>query len=234
MDLNNLEKKVNIIFKNKDLLKQAFIHRSYINENFKTGLNHNERLEFLGDAVLELVTTDFLYKKYPNHNEGDLTAYRSALVNTINLSEVAKELFFNDFLMLSKGEAKDMSRARSSILADAYEAFVGAVYLDQGYNKAAEFIANTALIKIDEINKIGQNIWLYRYALTLVNDKGIWDNVDYLESAIYSILDQSYNDFDLYIVKDGPISNKAEKLILYLQFDSIYNTFILPVFNNVT
>ncbi len=167
MKLEDFEKKTNIIFKNKDILKQAFIHRSYINENPRTNLHHNERLEFLGDAVLELVVTDFLYSKYKNHNEGDLTAYRSALVNAVTLSEVANELSFNDLIMLSKGEAKDLSRARSSILADAYEAYVGAIYLDLGYEQARNFIEKTVLIKTEEIIKKGA----YKDAKSFVQEK---------------------------------------------------------------
>lgn len=167
MTLEDFEKKTNIVFKNKDILKQAFIHRSYINENPRTNLHHNERLEFLGDAVLELVVTDFLYSKYKNHNEGDLTAYRSALVNAVTLSEVANELSFNDLIMLSKGEAKDLSRARSSILADAYEAYVGAIYLDLGYDQARNFIEKTVLVKTEEIIKKGA----YKDAKSFVQEK---------------------------------------------------------------
>jgi ribonuclease-3 len=130
-------------------------------------LVHNERLEFLGDAILELVTTEFLYTNYPHHNEGDLTSYRSALVNAVTLGSVADGLSFNDMLKLSKGEAKDISRARSSILADAYEAFIGALYLDQGYTSVKEFITKTLLIKTDEIIKQG----LYKDAKSFVQEK---------------------------------------------------------------
>ncbi len=167
MTLSEFEKKVNIKFNDKDLLKQAFIHRSYINENPKINLHHNERLEFLGDAVLELITTEFLFNKYKDHNEGDLTAYRSALVNTITLSEVANELSFNDLILLSKGEAKDVSRARSSILADAYEAFIGALYIDGGYEKVKEFITKTLLVKTDAIVRNGA----YKDPKSLVQEK---------------------------------------------------------------
>lgn len=156
-----------IAFNNDALLEQAFIHRSFINENARTGLSHNERLEFLGDAVLELVVTEYLYTKYPNHNEGDLTAYRSALVNAVTLGEVADELQMNDMLKLSKGEAKDVSRARSSILADAYEALVGALYLDQGYEQSRGFIERTVLIKTEDIIRKG----LYKDAKSFVQEK---------------------------------------------------------------
>ncbi len=157
----------NITFTDRALVEQAFIHRSYINENPRTGLVHNERLEFLGDAVLELVVTEYLYKKYPHQNEGDLTAYRSALVNAVTLGEVSSLLGFNDLIQLSKGEAKDVHRARSSILADAYEAFVGALYLDQGYAHAKEFITNTLLCKTEDIIRKG----LYKDAKSYVQEK---------------------------------------------------------------
>lgn len=167
MTLQEFTKNNNLEFKNQKLLEQAFIHRSFINENPRSGLEHNERLEFLGDAVLELVVTEFLYTKYPHHNEGDLTSYRSALVNAVTLGGVADTLLFNDLLRLSKGEAKDVSRARSSILADAYEAFVGAVYLDQGYDAVKIFITKTLLVKTDEIIKKG----LYKDAKSFVQEK---------------------------------------------------------------
>src|SRR5438876_928905 len=111
-NLAAFETKIGFSWKDKALLRQAFTHRSYINENKNTKLQHNERLEFLGDAVLELVVTNFLYAQYPNKPEGDLTTYRSALVNSVTLAEVASNLTMNDYLLLSKGEAKDMGRAR--------------------------------------------------------------------------------------------------------------------------
>lgn len=141
-------------FNNKKLLEQAFIHRSYINENARTGLAHNERLEFLGDAVLELIVTDELYHKYPDLAEGELTAYRAGLVNMNTLSKVASRLGINEQLMLSKGEQKDsQSKARMSILADAYEALLGAIYLDQGFDRAQKFVAETLLIELPDIIK---------------------------------------------------------------------------------
>jgi ribonuclease-3 len=142
MDFGVFEKSIGIEFKNKELLKQAFIHRSYLNENRSIKLEHNERLEFLGDAVLELVITDYLYKKYPEKNEGDLTAYRSSLVNSVTLATSAEEVGMNSFLLLSKGESKDTGRARQVILANTFEALVGALYMDQGYEIAQKFISN--------------------------------------------------------------------------------------------
>jgi ribonuclease-3 len=167
MTLEEFKERNTIAFNDNGLLQQAFIHRSFINENPRTGLEHNERLEFLGDAVLELVVTEYLYATYPHHNEGDLTAYRSALVNAVTLGKVADSLSFNDMMKLSKGEAKDVSRARSSILADAYEAFVGALYLDQGYDSVRSFISRTVLIKTEDIIKQG----LYKDAKSYVQEK---------------------------------------------------------------
>lgn len=163
----DFEEKINVSFKNKDLLKQAFIHRSFINENPSMGLSHNERLEFLGDAVLELVVTDFLYKKYPGYTEGELTALRSALVNAVIISEIAFNVGMNEYLLLSKGESKDNGKARQYILANTYEAFVGALYLDQGYKIADDFIGKTLLPHTEEI--VSKKLW--RDAKSLVQEK---------------------------------------------------------------
>ena len=157
MDLNRFEKEIGVNFNNKGLLKQAFIHRSYMNENKGEGLEHNERLEFLGDAVLELVVTNFLFNKYPKKPEGELTSLRSALVNTTTLSKTASSLGANDLLHLSKGEGRDTGRARQFILANTYEAIVGAIYLDQGYDSAKGFIENTIFHLIDEI--VDKELW---------------------------------------------------------------------------
>lgn len=151
-DLSKLEDKLGIKFKNKDLLKQAFIHRSYLNENPETKLAHNERMEFLGDAVLELIVTEHLYASY-NNAEGELTNWRAALVNSKNLARVAEGLGFNDFLLLSRGEAKDIGKARQYILANTFEAFVGALYLDNGHDAASDFIAKHVLEDLENIIK---------------------------------------------------------------------------------
>src|SRR3990167_9289110 len=137
--VSSLEEKLGIKFKNTDLLLQALTHRSYINENSKWHLDHNERLEFLGDAVLELVVTEYLYNTYPNP-EGELTNWRAALVNSVMLAKVSSKIDLNDFLLLSRGEAKDTGRARQYILANAVEAVIGAIYLDQGYEATDRFI----------------------------------------------------------------------------------------------
>lgn len=147
-----LEKKLNINFKNKNLLKQAFVHKSFLNENPDFGLDHNERLEFLGDAVLELAVTEYLYDNYPNP-EGELTNWRSALVKGETLSDVSDKLGFNDYLYLSRGEAKGNGRARQLILANTFEAVIGAIYLDQGMEGAEKFIKHQILVLLPEILK---------------------------------------------------------------------------------
>lgn len=145
--------KLGVTFKDLNLLIEALTHRSYLNENRTTSGSHNERLEFLGDAVLELAVTHFLFTKFPNKPEGDLTAYRAALVNTYSLAETAEGLGVNDMLLLSKGEKKDTGRARQIILANAFEAILGAVYLDQGYEAAEAFVAKNLYPKIDLVLK---------------------------------------------------------------------------------
>ena len=151
-DFSKLEKALNTSFADKDLLKQAFIHRSYLNEHPDIGLEHNERLEFLGDAVLELAVTEYLYKNYSNP-EGDLTSWRAALVNTKMLSKVADELGLNDYLLLSHGEARDTGRARQYILANTVEALIGAIYLEHGYEGARDFIEKHMIKELPAILK---------------------------------------------------------------------------------
>lgn len=151
--LSEFEKNIGLDFADKKLLKQAFVHRSYLNEHRGFVFDHNERLEFLGDAVLELATTDFLFKKYPNKPEGELTSYRAALVNANTCSALALELGVNELLFLSKGEAKDTGRARQIILANTFEAIIGAIYLDRGYEAAFNFIQKYLLDRAEEIIK---------------------------------------------------------------------------------
>lgn len=186
---SDFEKKTKITFKDKDLLEQAFIHRSYINENPKTKLSHNERLEFLGDAVLELIVTNFLYKKYPTYTEGELTALRSALVNAVIISEVALKIGMNDYLLLSKGEKKDNGKARQYILANTYEAYIGALYLDQGVDAVEGFLSKTLLMKTEEI--VNKKLW--RDAKSLVQEKA----QEFLNvTPAYKVLQESGPDHD--------------------------------------
>ena len=154
-DFSILEKKLGIKFKNEDLLHQAFTHRSYLNENPDFKLDHNERLEFLGDAVIELIVTEHLFKDYPEKAEGDLTNWRAALVNAKMLTSVAEDLGFNEFLLLSRGEGKELGKARAYILANAFEALLGALYLDQGYKPCDDFIKKYLLVNLAEIIKDG-------------------------------------------------------------------------------
>ena len=140
MGFSLFENKIGINFKDKNLLKQAFVHRSYLNENRDFPLGHNERLEFLGDAVLELVVTEDLYSRFPEKNEGEMTSLRSALVNANTLHLVANNLGVNGFLLLSRGESKDTGRARQYILANTIESIIGSIYMDQGYEAAKKFV----------------------------------------------------------------------------------------------
>jgi len=152
-DFSKLEKKLNIEFKNKDLLTQAFVHRSYLNENPDFKVFHNERLEFLGDAVLEHIVTENLFKNYPKKSEGELTSWRAALVNSKMLSRIAQNLDLNDFLLLSQGELKEEGKARQYILANTFEAFVGSLYLDQGLDSCRRFIEKNLLKELPKIIK---------------------------------------------------------------------------------
>lgn len=157
-DFSKFEKMAGITFRNKELLRRAFTHRSYLNENRDTESSHNERLEFLGDAVLELMVTEYLFEKYPDSTEGDLTAYRASLVNAITLSEVAQSIGVNDYLLLSKGETKDTGKARQYILANTIEAIIGAIYLDQGYDAGKYFISKNLFHLIDKI--VADKSWI--------------------------------------------------------------------------
>jgi len=150
-DVSGLAKKLGIKFKNLDFLLNAITHRSYLNEHPSFALGHNERLEFLGDAVIELAVTEFLYENYPNP-EGDLTNWRASLVNADTLGALAREIGVEDYLLLSRGETKDkQSKARLYILANAFEAVVGAIYLDRGMRESEKFLKKVLLVKLPEI-----------------------------------------------------------------------------------
>jgi ribonuclease III len=150
-DIEEFEKKIGISFDNKNILKQAFVHRSYLNENKGFSLGHNERLEFLGDAVLELVVTDYLFSKYKDKNEGEMTSLRASVVNAVTLSEIGSSLGIGEYLHLSKGESKDVGRARQYILANTMEALIGALYVDKGYDTARDFIYSTICPTLEAI-----------------------------------------------------------------------------------
>jgi len=153
MDFERLAEKIGIKFNNLDNLQQAMTHRSYLNEHRDYKLEHNERLEFLGDAVLELVVTKYLYENYPNP-EGELTNWRASLVNGEMLAKISKKLGVEEFLLMSKGEGKDLGKARTYLLANAFEAIVGAIYLDQkekGFDVAGKFITYNVISELPNI-----------------------------------------------------------------------------------
>jgi len=150
-DLTEFMKTLGVTYNDQSFLETALTHRSYLNEN-KSVREHNERLEFLGDAVLELVVTEFLYNNYPNP-EGELTNWRSALVKTETISDVSRVLGVENFLLMSKGETKSFGRSRQLLLANAFEDITGSIYLDQGYDAAREFISRNLLIRLDHIIK---------------------------------------------------------------------------------
>ena len=139
-------------FKNKKLLEQAFIHRSFLNET-KEQLSSNERMEFLGDSIISFVISKYLFATYPNYNEGILTNLRSLLVNTKSLALLAKELGFGELLKLSRGEEESKGRQNQSLLADCFEAFIGALFIDQGIGAVDDFLNKTLILKVEDIEK---------------------------------------------------------------------------------
>ncbi len=187
-DFKKLEERLGVSFTKPDLLKQAFIHRSYLNENRSCPLDHNERLEFLGDAVMELVVTEHLYLNYPNP-EGELTNWRSSLVNGRMISEIAKRLGFEDYLYLSRGESKDTGRARDLILANCFEAVIGAIYLETGYDGAQKFIQENLLTELPGIIE----------GKLFVDPKSSFQEKSQDETGVtptYEVLDESGPDHD--------------------------------------
>lgn len=195
------EENINIKFKNKELLKTAFTHRSYLNENPSQGAEHNERMEFLGDAVLELIITEYLYKKYPKKTEGDLTSYRAALVNAIMLSSVASEIGMEEFLLLSKGEKKDTGKARQYILANTIEALIGAIYLDQGYDVTYTFLEKTLFSKIESI--IENKLWIDSKSLFQEKSQDVMSI-----TPAYKVVSQSGPDHDKHFVVGVYLNNE--------------------------
>jgi ribonuclease-3 len=166
IDLENFEKKIKIKFKDQKLLQTVFVHRSYLNENKSYSLPQNERLEFLGDAVLEFIVTDYLYREFDNP-EGEMTNWRAALVKGEMLSIIANEFGMGELMLLSRGEAKTGGRERKVLLANAFEALIGAIYLDQGIETAQKFINNNLISHLDEIIKKG----LYQDAKSVLQEK---------------------------------------------------------------
>jgi len=186
IDLNSLEKILDSEFKDITLLETALTHRSFLNENPDTKLPHNERLEFLGDAVLELVVTEHLYKTY-NMPEGDLTNLRAAIVRGEMLSKIAQKWDLDAFLKLSKGERRDVGKARQYILANAVEAVIGAIYLDQGYGAAAKLVTRDVISQLPEVMQKGLHVDAKSHFQELSQDK-------YRETPVYKIISETGPD----------------------------------------
>lgn len=152
-----LEKQIGLKFKEWHLLRTAFVHRSYLNEHKNSKMESNERLEFLGDAVLELVVTEYLYSNYPNP-EGELTNWRSALVKGETLAKISRELNLGEYLYLSHGEENSGGRDKDYLLANTFEAIIGVIYMELGYEKAKKFIEKFLLVRLEDILKKGAHI----------------------------------------------------------------------------
>lgn len=187
-NIEELEKNLNIVFKNKELLETAVTHRSYLNEHRKVA-EHNERLEFLGDAVLELIVSDFLFRKFNDRAEGELTSFRSALVRTDSLALTAKDLKIGEYIKLSRGEEDSGGREKDYLLANAFEAVLGSIYLDQGYDVCKKFIEQFLLPKIDDI---------VEYRLDIDNKTKIQELAQsvYKSTPTYEVTDEQGPDHD--------------------------------------
>ena len=214
-DYSNLETNIEINFKNADLYNDAFTHKSYINENRNIKKIDNERLEFLGDAVLELIVTEFLYLNYPDP-EGVLTNWRSALVKKETLAAVAKELELGQYLFLSKGENATGGREKDYILANTFEALLGAIYLDQGYDISKKFVAEKLLIRLENIISAGLHIDAKSHFQEVAQEKtGITPNYRLLKdegpdhNKVFTM--GAYLDDTLYGEGEGPNKQTAEQ-----------------------
>lgn len=186
--INKLEQNIGIEFSNKLLLETSVTHRSYLNEH-RDVPEHNERLEFLGDAVLELIVSDYLYRKFADRAEGELTSFRSALVRTDSLAESAKKLKIGEYLRLSRGEEESGGREKDYLLANAFEAILGAIYLDKGYEKARDFVYRTLIPKLAEI---------VEYRLDIDNKTKIQElaQSEYKTTPTYEVIDEQGPDHD--------------------------------------
>lgn len=193
----DLEKQLKINFKDKDLLKTAFTHRSYLNEHPEENLSHNERLEFLGDSILGFIVSEYLFEKFPDKTEGDLTNFRSALVNARSLGKVAAEINLGEHLILSKGEEATGGRGRQYLLANTFEALLGAIYLDQGLEESEKFVHTFLLPMIDQI--IDQK--LYKDFKSLLQEE-VQEKLSL--TPIYKVLEE-----------EGPDHSKTFKMGVY-------------------
>lgn len=197
--LDNLQRKIRIKFKNSHLLQTAFIHKSYVNEHRGEIEENNERLEFLGDAVLELAVTEYLYNLFPQHTEGELTSLRSALVKGKHLAEVARCLSLGEYLLLSCGEEKSKGREKNYILANTVEALIGAIYLDRGFDTAHKFINDFILANLGAIIREGLHIDSKSRLQEITQEK-------YGVTPVYKVMHES-----------GPDHNKIYDIEVYVQ-----------------
>jgi len=186
--IEEFEKVIGIIFINKQLLKDALTHRSYVNEH-KECKTHNERLEFLGDAVLELVVSDYLFNKFLTRPEGELTSFRSALVKTESLADTATTLNIGEYMFLSKGEEDTGGRTKNYLLANTFEAIIGAMYLDQGYTACKEFIYAHLVEKLSDIVKNRLDI----DSKTKIQEMA---QAKYKVTPVYEVVDEKGPDHD--------------------------------------
>lgn len=187
-ELEKFQKSININFKDLSLLERVFIHRSYLNEHLDQSLENNERLEFLGDAVLELIVTQHLYLTFPNP-EGELTNWRSAIVKGETLAKVSKDIGMGDHLMVSRGEERNGGKSRNLLLANCFEALLGCIYLDQGYDVAKVFLHSYLIPRLSDIIKDGSYIDSKSKLQELVQEKsGV--------TPEYRVLDESGPDHD--------------------------------------
>ncbi|NMC08975.1 ribonuclease III [Candidatus Microgenomates bacterium] len=197
-----IENKLGIEFKNKDLLERAFIHRSYINENRGKVQENNERLEFLGDAVLELIISAKIYTKYQNKSEGDLTAIRSAVVRTESLASQSRELGLGEYLLMSRGEEESGGKDKDFLLANLFEAVLGAIYLDKGYSEAENFINRTLVLKIEKIVNEESFIDPKTKVQEVIQSK-------YKETPTYEVIKEEGPDHDKYFTIGLKVGNKV-------------------------
>ena len=181
---SNLENTINIKFKDRGLLENVFIHRSYLNEHKNSKLSSNERLEFLGDSVLSLITSVYLFKNYPDFKEGDYTEIKSAIVKMESLAEASKKIELNNYLLLSKGEEKGAGRANNNIMADCFEALIAAIFLDKNFEIAYTFVVNF-LFK-DKLN------YLLKNDLYLSSKSKLQEIIQskYKKTPIYKVLEE--------------------------------------------
>jgi len=198
--IEDLEKNLGIQFSNRDFLLTALTHRSFLNENREVP-EHNERLEFLGDAVLELIVSDFLFRKYTDRAEGDLTSFRAALVRTDSLAQIAKELGLGEHMRLSRGEEDSGGREKDYLLANTFEAVLGAIYLDSGYEDCVQFVHRVLLPKIEDIVK---------HRLDIDNKTKIQELAQsiYKSTPTYEVTDEQGPDHDKIFTVVVKIDNK--------------------------